>query len=124
MYRTNPNPPCRVPLCVPGSRRIERCYATLGKGRGEPPVGAARVELVLVDDARDVWNVLGVHAGSGRFATDAVGRGAGWRILGWRMADGTRPLGDYEVVDPDLAQLEQLPRPDSFADFAPCADSA
>ncbi|HEY6943458.1 hypothetical protein [Dokdonella sp.] len=123
MHHTNPTiPPCRVPLAVAGSRRIERCYAMLGKGGSELPLRSARIELVLVDDARDVWNVLGVRAEPARFASDAVDRDAGWRVLGWRMADGTRPLGDYDVVDPDLAQLERLPFPDPLPGVTSSSD--
>jgi len=122
MQQTNPISPRRVPLAVAGSRRIERCYAMLGKGGSELPLRSARIELVLVDDARDVWNVLGFRAEPARFASDAVDRDGGWRVLGWRMADGTRPLGDYDVVDPDLAQLEQLPCPDPLPGFAPSHD--
>ena len=29
------------------------------------------------------------------------------------MADGTMPLGDYDEVDPDLAQFDYLPVPNS-----------
>lgn len=101
--------PRRVPLALPGSRCVEHCYAVHGKG-GCETARSARVELVLVDEARDVWNVLGFHAGADRFASDAVDCDANWRVLGWRMADGTRPFGDYDVVDPELAQLDQLPR--------------
>ena len=114
MHPTKPMSPCLVPLAVPGSRRVERCYAIHGKGRARPPLRSARIELVLVDEARDVWNVLGFHADAGRFTRDAVDRETGWRILGWRMADGTRPLGDYDAVDPELAQLDRLPSPDPF----------
>ena len=30
---------------------------------------------------------------------------------GWRMADGSMPLGDYDAVDPELAQFDYLPVP-------------
>lgn len=123
MHRPFPTIPCRVPLAVPGSRRIERCYAMQGKGGGETPARNARVELVLVDDTRDVWNVLGFHPESHRFMSDALDPESDWRILGWRMADGSRPLGDYDVVDPDLAQLERLPRADAVAGQACSVDS-
>lgn len=97
---------CRVPLAVPGSRRTERCYALQGKARGRNPGSNAHVELVLLDEERDVRNVLGYHRAPGRFVCDVE---PGWRVLGWRMADGSMPYGDYEQVDPELAQIHDLP---------------
>jgi len=97
---------CRVPLAVPGSRRTERCYALQGKTRGRDPGANVLVELVLLDEERDVRNVLGYHRAQGRFVCDVE---SGWRVLGWRMADGSMPYGDYELVDPELAQIDQLP---------------
>ena len=47
------------------------------------------------------------------YVTNAVGANSGWRILGWRMADGSMPLGDYDEVDPELAQIDYLPSPNS-----------
>lgn len=100
--------PRNVPLAVPGSRRVEHCYALHGKARGRGPGRNSHVELVLVDGERDVRNVLGYHHAPDRFACDVE---PGWHVLGWRMADGSMPLGDYERVDPDLAQVDALPEP-------------
>jgi hypothetical protein len=100
--------PCRVPLAVPGSRRIERCYALHGEARDRNPGWNTHVELVLVDSERDVCNVLGCYRSPDRFACDLD---AGWRVLGWRMADGSMPYGEYDSVDPDLAQIDALPEP-------------
>jgi len=109
--RSKTVPPCNVPLAVPGSLRVERCYAMHGKGWIQNPGWNARVELVLIDDSRDVWNVLGFHPEPRRFHTDAVDCESGWRILGWRMADGSKPHGEYDYVDPELAQIDRLPQP-------------
>ena len=109
-HRADPIPPCAVPLSVPGSRRVERCYAMPGKGRRIH--AEACVELVLVDEERDVWNVLGMHHAAARFSSSAVPADASWRVLGWRMADGSMPFGDYDLVDPELATFEHLPVPE------------
>ena len=106
--RTPPLLPCNVPLAVPGSRRTERCYALHGKARDRDPGWNTQVELVLVDAERDVRNVLGYHRTPDRFVCDVE---PGWRVLGWRMANGSMPYGDYDHVDPDLAQIDVLPEP-------------
>jgi len=100
-----------VPLSVPGSRYIERCYAKHGKGYAHTPPSDAAIELVLIDESRQLRNVPG-HCGDGhRYLTDAASIECGWRILGWRMADGSMPLGEYDEVDPELAQMDYLPAP-------------
>jgi len=112
--------PGRMPLAVPGSRRTERCYALHGKARGRDPGWNAQVELVLLDGERDVRNVLGYHRAPGRFVCDVE---PGWRVLGWRMADGSLPYGDYEQVDPELAQIDGLPEPGCTCDIDSSADT-
>jgi len=47
------------------------------------------------------------------YVTNAVGVNSGWRILGWRMADGSMPLGEYDEVNPELAQMDYPPTPNS-----------
>lgn len=37
----------------------------------------------------------------------------GWRVLGWRMPSEELRHGDYDVVDPDLADFDRLPRPNT-----------
>ncbi len=106
--RTNPIAPRCVPLSVPGSRRIEHCYAMPGKGGGVL-AREVRVELVLLDEGRDVWNVLGMRHDARRFSSSSLPADPAWRVLGWRMADGSMPLGEYDLVDPDLATIERLP---------------
>jgi hypothetical protein len=106
--------PRRVPLAVPGSRRIERCYALQSKARGRDPGWNTHVELVLLDGERDVRNVLGYHRAPGHFVCDVE---PGWRVLGWRMADGSMPCGDYDLVDPELAQIDTLPEPGCVHDI-------
>jgi len=107
-HRNCPVAPRPVPLSVPGSLRVERCYALLGKG-GRDDAPAGRVELVLLDEERDVRNALGWRFAAHAYAADGLERELRWHVLGWRMADGSRPLGDYDLVDPDLATIERLP---------------
>jgi hypothetical protein len=104
-----------VPLSVPGSLRVERCYGKHGKGYGGCPPRASNLELVLVDAERRLWTVDGYFPEPHKYVTDAVGlNGEGWKILGWRMADGSMPLGDYDAVDPELAQFDYLPVPNAY----------
>jgi len=99
-----------VPLSVPSSRYVERCYGKHGKGFTGTPPRNSQIELVLINTQRQLWTVDGYFPEPHTYATDAVGVGGdGWRILGWRMADGTMPLGEYDEIDPDLAQFDYLP---------------
>jgi hypothetical protein len=100
-----------VPLSVPGSRYVERCYAEHGKGHVHTPPRDAAIELVLIDESRRLWNVPSHYGDGHRYLTDAVQVECGWRILGWRMADGSMPFGEYDEVDPELAQMDYLPAP-------------
>ncbi|MGH8171560.1 MAG: hypothetical protein ACREPX_00340 [Rhodanobacteraceae bacterium] len=105
-----------VPLSVPGSRYVEHCYAKHGKAYGKTPPDGSTIELILINLQRQLWRVEGFFPHAHTYATDAVGLGGdGWRILGWRMADETMPLGDYDAVDPDLAQFDYLPVPNAPA---------
>ena len=67
--------------------------------------------LVLINEQRQLWRVEGYFAGPHKYLTDATTHDSGWRILGWWMADGSMPLGDYDAVDPELAQFDYLPVP-------------
>ena len=103
-----------VPLSVPGSRYVEPCYGKHGKGYGHTPPRNSEIVLILINAQRQLWRVDGFFPEPHKYVTDAVGLGGdGWKILGWRMADGTMPLGEYDAVDPDLAQFDYLPVPNS-----------
>jgi hypothetical protein len=102
-----------VPLSVSGSRYVEHCYGMHGKGYDKHPPRDAAIELILVNATRQLWRVDGHFPEPHKYRMDQTGCGSGWRILGWRMADGSMPLGEYDEVDPDLAQLEYLPAPNS-----------
>lgn len=98
-----------VPLSVPGSRYVEHCYGSHGAGYAHTPPTGAEIDLVLVNAQRQLWTASGTHPQPHVYRIDAVCRTDGWRILGWRMADGSMPLGDYDAVDPELAQFDYLP---------------
>jgi len=103
-----------VPLSVPSSRYVERCYGEHGKAFAKTPPRNSEIELILINTQRQLWTVDGFFPELHTYVTDAVGLGGeGWRILGWRMADGTMPLGDYDEIDPDLAQFDYLPVPNA-----------
>jgi hypothetical protein len=103
--------PVRVPLAVPSSRTVATCYAAHGKGRHHCAWVGARIELVLVNAARAMRVVDGLQIGSWRAASAAVATGDGWRILGWRMANGLELFGEYDRVDPELADFARLQEP-------------
>jgi hypothetical protein len=70
--------------------------------------------LILLNAQRQLWRVDGYFPEPHKYVTDALGLcGDGWKILGWRMADASMPLGDYDAIDPDLAQFDYLPVPNS-----------
>lgn len=104
-----------VPLSVPGSRYVEHCYGSHGKGYGGSPPRNSVIELILLNAQRQLWRVEGYFPEPHKYVTDAVGLGGdGWKLLGWRMADGSMPLGEYDALDPELAQLDHLPVPNAL----------
>jgi hypothetical protein len=110
-----------VPLSVPGSRYVERCYGMHGKSFAGCPHEGSAIELVLVNAQRQLWRVCGSFPERYSYLTDETTHDSGWRILGWRMADGSMPLGEYDGVDPELAQFDFLPLPNvpEFRTFSP-----
>jgi hypothetical protein len=116
-----------VPLSVPGSRYVERCYGFHGAAYAHPAPDGAAVDLILINDQRQLLTVWGMRSRAYGYRTDAVGRNDGWRMLGWRMADGSMPLGAHDAVDPELAQFEYLPLPNpdgSCGDASPRQSTA
>jgi hypothetical protein len=102
-----------VPLSVAGSRYVEHCYGSHGKGYSGTPPRSSAIELILLNAQRQLWFVDGYFPEPHKYLTDAAAPDAGWRILGWRMADGSMPLGDYDAIDPELAQFDYLPLPNT-----------
>ena len=103
-----------VPLSVPGSRYVEHCYGMHGKGYGGCPPRNSTIELILLNAQRQLWRVEGYLPEPHKYVTDAVALGGdGWKLLGWRMADGSMPLGDYDAIDPELTQFDYLPVPNA-----------
>lgn len=102
-----------VPLAVAGSRYVEPCYGLHGKGYGAHPPRGADIDLILINPCRQLWFACGHFPGPHKYRTDAVPAHSGWRVLGWRMTDGSMPLGDYDAIDPELAQIDYLPSPNA-----------
>ena len=98
-------------LSLPTSKHTELCYAFECKAHHHGPLRGERVELLLVDRERHVrWvnspaHPLAIYP----FEEDVDG----WRVLGWRLSSDQLRHGDYDVVDPDLADFDRLPRPNT-----------
>lgn len=116
-------------LSLPTSQRTEHCYAFEGKAHYHGPLSGERVELLLIDQERRTRWVSSPASSSRRYPVD--GHCDGWRILGWRLPDGQLRHGEYDVVDPDLADVDRLPVPNdewylghSAGAFGPSDDRA
>jgi hypothetical protein len=59
-----------VPLSVPSSRYIERCYGKHGKGFAGTPPRNSEIELVLINTQRQLWTVDGYFPGPHTYATE------------------------------------------------------
>lgn len=106
------------PLSLPTSKRVEACYSVHGKGFAkEPPVGAA-LDMLVVDPRSLVtrW-VPGMYAGLHTWRCPGLADDSTWLFLGWRVLDGSMPLGEYDRVDPEIAQLKYLRPPHSRDQF-------
>jgi hypothetical protein len=110
-----------IPLSVAGSRHVERCYGFHGAAYAHPAPDGTEIDLVLINSLLQLWTAPGTRTAAGGYRTDAVEQNDGWRMLGWRMADGSMPLGEYDAVDPELAQFEYLPIPNSDGS---CSDAS
>jgi len=100
------------PLALPSSKRIERCYAKHGKAFAHSPPQGVAIELLLINACREIRVVIGRCEDTHALMTDEIPReGGNWKILGWRMVDGSKPLGEYDAVDPELAQFAFLSGP-------------
>jgi hypothetical protein len=101
-----------LPLALPTSRVVFRCYASHGIAYARTPPASSDLILLLVDAQRDARWARGHFVEHHRFLCDDAQDGA-WERLGWIMADGSQPLGELEAVDPELAQFEYLPPADN-----------
>jgi hypothetical protein len=96
------------PLALLSSVRVERLYAKHGKAYVHSPPEGVAIELVLINSQRETRVVVGWCERRHGLRTDQVPEGGAWRILGWRMCDQSLPFGEYDLVDPELAQFEFL----------------
>jgi hypothetical protein len=102
-------PPQKV-LSLPTSKRTELCYAFQGKAHIFGPLNGERVELLLIDhERRTRWVDSPVRAYLVDYPVDEDCDG--WRVLGWRLPSGQLRHGDYDIVDPELADFDRLPVP-------------
>jgi hypothetical protein len=102
-------------LSTPASLRRELCYGSEGKGLHHTPLPGERVELLLIDEARRTRWVTSGPDSSKLYPVD--GDVTGLRVLGWRLPDGALRHGDYDAVDPELADFAKLPRPNTEIEF-------
>jgi hypothetical protein len=103
-------PPPKV-LSLPTSKHTELCYAFEGKAHTWRPLTGERVELLLIDQERHTRWVISPARYSPDYPVDEDVDG--WRVLGWRLPSGDLRHGDYDVVDPDLADFDRLPVPNT-----------
>jgi hypothetical protein len=105
-------PPPKV-LSLSTSKRAELCYAFEGKAHIFGPLNGERVELLLIDQERRTrWVISSPRPYLISYPVDDE-ECDGWRVLGWRLPSGELRHGDYDVVDPELADIDRLPRPNT-----------
>src|SRR4051812_9455107 len=61
-----------VPLSVAGSRYVEHCYGSHGKGYGSTPPRDSAIELILINMQRQLWRVDGYFPEPYKYLTDAL----------------------------------------------------
>ena len=102
-------PPPKV-LSLPTSKHAELCYAFQGKAHYHGPLSGERVELLLIDQERHTrWVNSPVRSYAVDYPVDEDCDG--WRVLG--VPSGELRHGDYDIVDPELADFDRLPVPNS-----------
>ena len=113
MARRSPRwqPPVPKVLATTASRRVIECYAIEGKAYFHHPNFMERCTIVLVNRARDVVTVVQNESLGSWYDSDEVPPGEWW-VLGWVPAGDLRH-GPLERVDPELADLDALPRPNA-----------
>jgi hypothetical protein len=104
-------PPPKV-LSLPTSQRTQLCYAFEGKAEHHYPLSGERAELLLIDLERHTRWVNSPPKFSPRYPVEEDADGCRM-ILGWRLPSGGLRHGDYDVVDPDLAEFDRLPVPNT-----------
>jgi len=107
-----------LPLALPASKRVFHCYASHGKGYGfasGPKAYPCQVRILAVSAGHETRWEDSVYTNLHKWSCPALAGQNEWRRLGWIMADGSLPFGDLDAVDPDLAQFNYLPSPNSAA---------
>jgi hypothetical protein len=93
-------PPPKV-LSRPTSKHTELCYAFEGKAHIFGPLNGER-RTRWVNSRPDASLIYPVNEDVD-----------GWHILGWRLPSGELRHGEHDVVDPELADINRLPRPNT-----------
>lgn len=96
------------------SERVLHCYATLGAGCGTDPQINSAIRILAINAARETQWVDAYYCSYKGFVCEAL-RGNEWRLLGYVQADGTKPLGPLDAVDPQLVEFDRLPLCNSSA---------
>ena len=107
------SPPPKV-LSTPESARVFHCYAIEGKAyihHGQEHCGG---EVVLVNASREVVIVPKSVTINDWYGVDEPPPGD-WLVLGYRLPNNEMRYGEYDAVDPEMADLEKLPRPNRVA---------
>ena len=89
------------------------CYARHGVGRYRCAHMGAEIDVVLINDDRQVREVEGTVVGSWGIRVDDIAADSEWKILGWRYRDGSLPFGPHDAIDPAMAVIEDLPIPNA-----------
>ena len=103
-------PPPKV-LSTSESKRVVHCYAIEGKADTFHPLALEQgAKAVLMNPDRIItWVPLsGEYRVS--YGTNFLPPGE-WRVLGWRPPNNQPRHGEYDAVDPDLADWDALPEP-------------
>lgn len=99
-------------LATPESVRVLRCYACQGKAYIHQPIWGETVLLVVMNAGQETRHVQGSSMLGTAWACD-VGALGEWRVLGWIPPEGQLRHGDLEDVDPELADWDRLPIPNT-----------
>jgi hypothetical protein len=75
------------------------------------PISGERVERLLINQERLTRWVNSPARLSPLYPVDEDVDG--WRVLGWRLPSGELRHGDYDVVDPELDDIDRLPVPNT-----------
>jgi hypothetical protein len=118
MARRSPRwrkPPAKT-LSLPTSTLVVECYAIEGKAYVHRPLFGEPATILLIDSTRSVFEAASRTEYGEHWPTEPLPPGD-WRVLGWRLPDGTLRHGPHDRVDPELADFVSLPVPNRVLSF-------